>query len=117
MSQERYRQLPLDQLKQERLALFIGADLHLEVTGLPSRADLACILARRKGLDETLSLAEVAQRVSQAGSRWEFTAFIRDALDITGSRHSSSTGFRLRWSTRKDDDRETPVDTGDGRTG
>jgi hypothetical protein len=71
------------------LALFIGADLPRQVTGLPSRADLARELAHRKGgalarVDESLSLAEVAQRVSQAGKRWEFTAFIRDALDTAG---------------------------------
>jgi hypothetical protein len=66
------------------LALFIGADLPQEVTGLPSRADLARELARRKGLDGDLSLAEVAQRVGQAGNRWEFTDFIRNALDTIG---------------------------------
>jgi hypothetical protein len=76
-------------LERGALALFIGADLPRQVTGLPPRADLACELARRKGgalarVDESLSLAEVAQRVSRAGKRWEFTAFIRDALDATG---------------------------------
>jgi hypothetical protein len=76
-------------LERGALALFIGADLPRQVTGLPSRADLARQLARRKRgalarVDESLSLAEVAQRVSRAGKRWEFTAFIRDALDTTG---------------------------------
>lgn len=78
-----------EQLQQRRPALFIGADLPGDVTGLPSRADLARELARRKGLarqDGILphSLAEVAQRVSQAGNRWEFTDFVRNALDTTG---------------------------------
>ena len=73
-----------DALTRRTLALFIGADLPREATGLPSRADLARELAHRKGLDESLSLAEVAQRVSQAGNRWEFTDFIRNALNITG---------------------------------
>jgi hypothetical protein len=73
-----------DALTRRTLALFIGADLPREVTGLPSRADLARELARRKGLDESLSLAEVAQRVSQVGNRWEFTDFVRNALDTTG---------------------------------
>ena len=79
-----------DAMARRTLALFIGADLPRTVTGLPSRADLARELARRKGLDVgqdailLCSLAEVAQRVSQAGNRWEFTAFIRDALDTTG---------------------------------
>jgi hypothetical protein len=73
-----------DALTRRTPALFIGADLPRAVTSLPSRADLARDLARRKGLDEILSLAEVAQRVSQAGNRWEFTDFIRNALDTTG---------------------------------
>ena len=68
-------------IQRRTLALFLGADLPQEVTGLPARADLARELARRKGLDETLPLVEVAQRVSQAGNRWEFTDFIRNALD------------------------------------
>jgi len=76
-------------LQRRTLALFIGADLPRAVTGLPSRAELARELAHRKGgalarVDDSLSLAEVAQRVSRAGKRWEFTAFIRDALDATG---------------------------------
>jgi hypothetical protein len=71
-------------LRRRTLALFVGADLPGEVTGLPARAELARELARRKGLDESLSLAEVAQRVSQSGNRWEFTDFIRNALDTVG---------------------------------
>jgi len=71
-------------LQHRTLSLFIGADLPRSVTGLPSRTDLARDLARRQGLDESLPLAEVAQRVSRAGSRWEFTAFIRDSLDTAG---------------------------------
>jgi len=73
-----------DALNRRSLSLFIGADLPRDITGLPSRADLARDLARRKGLDASLSLAEVAQRVARGGNRWEFTAFIRDALDTTG---------------------------------
>ncbi len=69
---------------QNNLSLFLGSDLPCEITGLPSRADLARDLARCKGLDEALPLSEVAQRVSQAGNRWEFTDFIRNALDTTG---------------------------------
>jgi hypothetical protein len=71
-------------LQRRTLALFIGADLPHDATGLPSRADLARDLAHRQGLDASLSLAEVAQRVSKAGNRWTFTAFIRDALDTVG---------------------------------
>lgn len=60
--------------------LFLGADLPAVVTGLPSRADLARTLARRHGLDESLPLSEVAQRVGQAGNRFAFTALLREAL-------------------------------------
>ncbi len=75
----------LEQLERGQLALFIGADLPHELTGLPNRADMARELARRKGLAESPRLAEVAQRVGQGGNRFEFTAFIRDALDTAGS--------------------------------
>ena len=71
-------------LQHHTLALFFGADLPSEVTGLPARSDLARELARRQGLDEMLPLAEVAQRVSQASNRWAFTDFIRGALDTSG---------------------------------
>jgi hypothetical protein len=89
MTNDQYQQQILEQLEQGRLALFIGADLPRQITGLPSRADLARELAHRKRgalarVDESLPLAEVAQRVSRAGKRWEFTAFIRDALDTAG---------------------------------
>ena len=74
----------VEALDRRSLALFIGADLPAGVTGLPSRADLAADLARRKGLPGSLSLAEVSQRVSQAGNRFEFTDFLRTALDTVG---------------------------------
>jgi TIR domain/SIR2-like domain len=71
-------------LARRSLTLFVGADLPQNVTGIPSRAELAAGLARRHGLDETLPLAEVAQRASQANNRWEFTEFICNALDLSG---------------------------------
>ena len=71
-------------LARRSLTLFVGADLPQSVTGMPSRAELAAGLARRHGLDDTLPLAEVAQRVSQANNRWEFTEFICNALDLSG---------------------------------
>ena len=79
----------LSSIKQGDCVLFLGADLPHEVTGLPSRTDLARDMARRYRLDESLSLAEVAQRVSQAGNRFEFTDFIRMALDTTGKSPSA----------------------------
>ena len=75
----------LEEARQNQtLALFIGADLPVSVTGLPSRADLARELARRYSQDETRRLAEVAQRVERAGNRFEFTNFIRNQLDTAG---------------------------------
>jgi hypothetical protein len=73
-----------DDFERANLALFLGADLPSEVTDLPSRTDLARVLAHRHGLGESLSLAEVAQRVARGGNRWDFTTFIRDQLDTTG---------------------------------
>jgi hypothetical protein len=74
----------LDALQNHSLALFIGSDLPEATTGLPSRSDLARGLARQSGLDETLSLAEVAQRVSLAGNRFGFTNYLRNALETAG---------------------------------
>jgi hypothetical protein len=71
-------------LAEHSLVLFLGADLPRSVTGLPSRADLARGLAQRHGLDTTLSLAQVAQRVSRAGSRFDFTDYLRRELDTAG---------------------------------
>jgi hypothetical protein len=76
-----------EQLERGQLILFIGADLPQEITGLPSREDLARELAQRWDLDvgrdgiSPLPLAEAAQRVGQAGNRFEFTDFICNALD------------------------------------
>ena len=69
------------QLDVGQLTLFIGADLPQEITSLPSRADLARELARHKGLNESLPLAQVAELIS---NRWEFTSFICEALDPPG---------------------------------
>lgn len=72
-------------LISKSLTIFLGMDLPLEITGVPSRSELATRLAERKGFDRSLSLADVAQRVSQSSSRrWEFTSFVRDQLDTTG---------------------------------
>jgi len=71
----------VDALKKETLVLFIGADLPQVVTGLPSRSDLALEMARRYGVTQSTSLAEVAARVGRSGSRYEFTDFIRSQLN------------------------------------
>jgi hypothetical protein len=86
----------LDEAQRGTVALFVGSDLPFDVTGVPSRADLARQMARRYQLDESLSLAEVAQRVSQAGNRFAFTDFIRNALDTAGK---SPRVFQQRLAT------------------
>ncbi|MBA3533956.1 MAG: SIR2 family protein [Ardenticatenales bacterium] len=73
-----------EHLAEQRLALFVGADMAQRFTGLPSRADVAGALARRKGLSESLSLAAVAQRVMEQGNRWEFTEFLKRQWETTG---------------------------------
>jgi hypothetical protein len=71
-------------LSRRTLALFLGSDLPQQITGLPSRADLARELSRRRGLDDTFSIAEVAQRIGRGDNRWDLVAYIRDQLDTTG---------------------------------
>ncbi len=69
---------------KERLALFLGTDLPMALTGLPGRTELAQGLAQRAGLPASLSLAAVAQRVMQGGSRWEFTDYLTRQLETVG---------------------------------
>jgi len=76
--------IPLqDALEERSLALFIGADLPSGVTGIPSRAELANDLSQRHGIDRSLSLAEVTQRIGRAGNRFEFTNYLRTRMDLT----------------------------------
>jgi hypothetical protein len=87
MSDNPHLRILREQLERGQLVLFIGADWPQEITGLPSRKDMARELARRWDLDvgrdgiSPLPLAEVAQRVGQAGDRFEFTDFICNTLD------------------------------------
>jgi len=73
-----------ESLERGALALFLGADLPHTITSLPSRAELARGLAERHGLEAALSLAQVAQRVSRAGNRFDFTDYLRRELDTAG---------------------------------
>jgi len=73
----------VDARQSQTLVLFIGADLPQAISGLPPRADLAREMGRRYNVTELSSLAEVAARVGRAGSRFEFTDFIRNALNPT----------------------------------
>ncbi|MCA9930765.1 MAG: SIR2 family protein [Anaerolineales bacterium] len=71
-------------LKRGRLLLFLGADLHPSVTGLPDRQTLADALAREEGIEPGKPLTAVAQQVMHANNRFVFTRFIREQLDMTG---------------------------------
>jgi hypothetical protein len=72
-------------LERGNLALFIGADLPRELTGLPSRADLATGLAQRLDLDgPLLPLAEVAARYEARLGRHALVSCLRDQLPLTG---------------------------------
>lgn len=86
-----------DALRSRSLALFLGADLAEAITGLPSRAGLARRLAERRGLDPSLSLAQVTQRLATGGYRFDFTSLLREALDVTAKKpqpyHRSVVGF------------------------
>jgi len=75
-----------DALQSRTVALFLGADLPEAITGLPSRADLSRRLAERRGLDPTLSLAQVTQRLAKGGYRFDFTSLLREALDTAGKK-------------------------------
>jgi hypothetical protein len=68
-------------LQKHTLALFLSTDLPCEVTGLPSRADLTRDMEQQYHLDESPSLAEVAQRINQTSNRFEVTDFIRNVLE------------------------------------
>lgn len=78
----------IETIVEEGCVLFLGADLSQTITGLPSRADLAQGLAQRLGRDKpapySMSLAQVAQRVSRAGNRFDFTDYLRRELDTAG---------------------------------
>ena len=92
-------------LKRGRLVLFIGADLPESITGLPSRQAMADTLAAREGIAPGRRLAQVAQEVMGHRSRWEFTDFLREALDTVGKapqpfyQHVVSLAERYRLET------------------
>ncbi len=73
-----------DALSKQNVALFVGADLPQAVTGVPSRAEMARWMAERRSLSSGLSLAQVTQRLSSRGSRYDFTALLREGVDTTG---------------------------------
>lgn len=75
-----------DRVRNQRLVLFLGADLPATITGLPSRGDLARGMAQQYGVQHQVSLASVAQRMLQSGNRWAFTDYLKSQLDIAGKK-------------------------------
>lgn len=78
--------LLLDEAQRGRLTLFIGSDLPVETTGVPSQEDLARGLAARFGQavadEQLLSLAAVAQQVGRQRTR-DVVQFLKDQLETT----------------------------------
>jgi len=67
-----------------RLALFVGADLPLALSGVPSRRELASTLAMKHGLEAHLSLAQVATRLAPGGYRFAIIDEVNHAFDTSG---------------------------------
>jgi hypothetical protein len=84
----------VEALQRGRLALFVGADLPPETTGLPSRADLAAELARRLDLaGPAPSWPEIAARYETSAGLNALISWLRDQLDTAGQR--SAPAYRL----------------------
>ena len=82
MDETLWRQM-LGQLQRGRLMLVLGADLPIELTGLPSRIDLARGLAAEYGLAASSTLASVAEQVA-VGSSFLLLDYLGRALDTLG---------------------------------
>lgn len=84
-------EITLDELVQARdqgqLVLFIGADLPADVTNLPSRRDVARVLATRHSLDATGSLAQIASLIQTGAYRRDLIDAILDAYDAAQPGH------------------------------
>lgn len=70
----------LDHLERGQLVLFLGPDFSAEVTGLPSRAELARLLTEGYQLSPHLTLSQAAKQIP---SRDEVIRFLRTQLDTT----------------------------------
>lgn len=71
-----------EKLQQQRLTLFIGADLPAQATGLPPRQALADALAVRFAMPTGQRLATITQQIMSHGNRWEFTNFLLQTLQL-----------------------------------
>lgn len=67
-------------LDRRQLIVFVGADLEDDLTGLPSRQQIADALADDEGLEVGQPLTAVAQQTMRHGNRRLFTDHISDML-------------------------------------
>jgi hypothetical protein len=75
----------VEALERGKLVFFIGADLARELTGLPSRSDLAVGLARRLDLSgPPPPLPEVAAQYESRLGRHALVDWLRDQLPVSG---------------------------------
>lgn len=74
-----------EQLKRGRVLLLIGVDLPANITGVPSKQELAQGLADKYRLGEAKSLPWVAQQImSNPNNRYPFTQYLQDKLNPFG---------------------------------
>ncbi|NOZ51336.1 MAG: hypothetical protein GXP37_15030 [Chloroflexi bacterium] len=90
--------LTLQELEQARdagqLVVWVGADLPVAVTGLPPRSEIALALARRHGLTDSGSLAEIAALIQQGDYRRDL---ISTLLDAYGSAQPGTFQHVILW--------------------
>ena len=69
----------LTELEQQNIVLFIGADLPKSLTGVPSRQELAKIMAEEKGIKtyRSLTVTDVAGYGETSQNRYQITNSIR----------------------------------------
>jgi hypothetical protein len=68
-------------LGRGQLVPFIGADWERDLTGLPSRQEMADSLAREEGLESGQSFPAVAQLAVSQGSRFDTIDHVRESLN------------------------------------
>lgn len=66
----------MTELEQQNIILFVGADFPQSLTGVPSRQELAKIMAEEKGVKSYHSLAEIAGYGQSSDNRYQFTKLI-----------------------------------------
>ncbi len=71
-------------LAKRKLILFIGQDLSQDITGVPSRTELANNLATQFNLSPSLPLGDAALQISRANHRYKFIEFLHETFSQPG---------------------------------